>query len=94
MMTLTELKQVILDYIRELYEREYVGGLDIEYLDPTGYKVSFYLNRGEYPLSIITDLSEEEFLPFIKEELRSRKLHKTKYFSATKLPPENNILCK
>ena len=94
MMTLTELKQVILDYIRELYECEYVGGLDIEYLDPTGYKVSFYLNKGEYPLAIITDLSEEEFLPFIKEELRSRKLHRTKYFSATKLPPENNILCK
>ena len=86
MMTLTELKQVILDYIIELYDREYVGGLDIQYLDPTGYKVSFYLDRGEYPLSIITDLQEEEFLPFIKEELRSRKLHKTKYFSATKLP--------
>ena len=29
MMTLTELKQVILEYIRDLYEREYVGGLDI-----------------------------------------------------------------
>ena len=70
MMTLTELKQVILDYIRDLYEREYVGGLDIQQLDPTGYKVSFYLNRGEDPLNIITDLSEEEFLPFIKEELK------------------------
>ena len=94
MMTLTELKQVILGYIRELYKREYVGGLDIEYLDPTGYKVSFYLDKGENPLAIITDLSEEEFLPFIKEELRSRKLHKTKYFSATKLPPEPNRICK
>ena len=93
-MTLTELKQVILGYIRELYNREYVGGLDIQYLDPTGYKVSFYLDRGEYPLSIITDLSEEEFLPFIKEELRSIKLHKTKYFSATKLPPEPYTICK
>ena len=93
-MTLTELKQVILDYIRELYDREYVGGLDIQCLDPTGYKVSFYLDRGEYPLSIITDLSEEEFLPSIKEVFRSRKLHKTKYFSATKLPPEPYTLCK
>jgi hypothetical protein len=45
-------------------------------------------------LAIITDLSEEEFLPFIKEELRSRKLHKTKYFSATKLPPEPYTICK
>lgn len=93
-MTLTELKQVILEYIRQLYKREYVGCLDIEYLDPTGYKVSFYLNKGENPLVIITDLSEEDFLPFIKEELRSRKLHKTKYFSATKLPPEHNTICK
>ena len=88
MMTLTELKQVILDYIRDIYKREYVGGLDIKQLEPTGYKVSFYLNRGEYPLSIITDLPEKEFIPFIKEELRSRKLHKTKYFSATKVPPK------
>lgn len=94
MMTLTELKQVILGYIRELYKREYVGGLDIEYLDPTGYKVSFYLDKGENPLAIITDLSEEEFLPFIKEELRSRKLHRMKYFSATKLPPEPYTICK
>ena len=45
------------------------------------------------PLVIIADLPDEEFLPFIKEELRSRKLHRVKYFGATKLPPEQPIFC-
>ncbi|MEE0490686.1 hypothetical protein [Catenibacterium sp.] len=74
MMTHTELKQVILEYMRDLYKMEYIGGLDIESLDPVGYKVSFNFDRSEMPLVIIADLPDEEFLPFIKEELRSRKL--------------------
>lgn len=92
-MTHTELKQVILDYIRELYKMEYIGGLEITNLDPVGYKISFNFDKSEMPLVIIADLPDEEFLPFIKEELRSRKLHRVKYFGATKLPPEQPIFC-
>ena len=44
------------------------------------------------PLVIIADLPDEEFLPFIKEELRSRKLQRVKYYNATKLPPEQHNL--
>nr|UWG93901.1 MAG: hypothetical protein [Bacteriophage sp.] len=93
MMTHTELKQVILEYMRDLYKMEYIGGLDIESLDPVGYKVSFNFDRSEMPLVIIADLPDEEFLPFIKEELRSRKLQRVKYYNATKLPPEQHNLC-
>nr|DAX09113.1 MAG TPA: Putative transposase [Bacteriophage sp.] len=93
MMTHTELKQAILDYIRELYEMEYIGGLEITDLDPVGYKISFNFDKSEMPLVIIADLPDEEFLPFIKEELRSRKLHRVKYFGATKLPPEPITVC-
>lgn len=92
-MTHTELKQAILDYIRDKYEREFIGELIIEDLDPVGYKVSFNLDRSENPLVIIADLPDEEFLSFIKEELRSRKLHKTKHYLATKLPPEQHNTC-
>ena len=84
----TELKQVILDYIRELYKCEYVGEIKIEDLDPVGYKVSFYLDHSENPLVIMSDLPDDEFLIFIKEELRKRKLHKTSYYKCYKLPPE------
>lgn len=79
--------------MRDLYKMEYIGKIEIEDLDPIGYKVSFNLDRSENPLVIIADLPDEEFLPFIKEELRSRKLQRLKHFIATKLPPEQHNLC-
>lgn len=90
-MTHTELNQVIREYMRELYEMEFVGDIKIESLDPIGYKVSIYTTRGsEHPVVLIADLQEEQFLQYIKEELRSKKLHKTKYFSAVKIPNEGS----
>ena len=80
--------------MRDLYKMEYVGGLKIEDLDPEGYKVSFNLDKGENPLVIISDLPDKEFLVFIREELRSRKLQRVQYSSVTKLPPENPTICK
>mgnify|MGYP003289015192 FL=1 len=93
-MTHTELNQVIREYMRELYEMEFVGEIKIEDLEPVGYKVAFNFNRSENPVVIIADLPDEEFLPFIKEEIRSRKFHKVKYYSASKLPPEQIKYCK
>ena len=93
-MTHTELNQVIREYMRELYEMEFVGEIKIEDLDPVGYKVAFNLNHSENPVVIIADLPDAEFLPFIKEEIRSRKFQKVKYYSTSKLPPENLRICK
>ena len=93
-MTHTELNQVIREYMRELYEMEFIGDIKIEDLEPVGYKVAFNFNRSENPVVIIADLPDEEFLPFIKEEIRSRKFHKVKYYSASKLPPEQIKYCK
>lgn len=70
---------------------EYIGGIDIESLDPVGYKVSFNFDRSEMPLVIIADLPDNEFLPFIKEEIRSRKFNRTKYYNTSKLPPKQYI---
>ena len=71
--------------MRELYEAEFIGNIKIEDLDPIGYKVSFYTSRGsESPTVIMSDLQDEQFLDFIKQELRVLKLHKTKYFYLTK----------
>lgn len=80
--------------MRELYEMEFVGEIKIEDLEPVGYKVAFNFNKSENPVVIIADLPDEEFLPFIKEEIRSRKFHKVKYYSASKLPPEQIKYCK
>ena len=80
--------------MRELYEMEFIGDIKIEDLDPVGYKVAFNFNHAENPVVIIADLPDEEFLPFIKEEIRSRKFQKVKYYSTSKLPPENLRICK
>lgn len=84
-MTHSDLKQAILAYMRELYKAEFVGGLKIQSLEPTGYRVTLYLDNPEVGVDIISDLSDEEFLPFIKEELRKKKFNKTKYFKTIKL---------
>ena len=93
-MTHTELNQVIREYMRELYEMEFIGDIKIEDLDPVGYKIALNFNHSENPVVIIADLPDEEFLPFIKEEIRSRKFQKVKYYSTSKLPPENLRICK
>lgn len=80
--------------MRQLYKAEFVGDIKIESLDPTGYKVSFNFDRGEHPTTIISDLPDEEFLPFIKEELRVRKFQKTKYYNTSKIYPTYENYCK
>ena len=73
--------------MKELYKVEYVGGIKIEDLDPVGYKITFYLDNPYVGLNIIADLPDDEFIPYIREELRKRKLHKTKYFKTIKIYP-------
>lgn len=69
---------------------EFVGTIKIEDLDPIGYKVSLNLDRSENPLVLIADLPDDEFLEFMREEIRSRKLHKVKHYLASKVPGEMN----
>lgn len=65
----------------------FIGKLEITDLDPIGYKVSINLDNSENPLIIMGEYSDEDFIPFIKEELRSRKLHKLEHFKLQKLCP-------
>ena len=74
--------------MRELYEMEFIGDIKIEDLDPVGYKVAFNLNHSKNPVVIIADLPDEKFLPFIKEEIRSRKFHRVHYYNTSKIPPK------
>lgn len=72
---------------------EFIGEIKIEDLNPIGYKVSLNLDRSENPLVLIADLPDKEFLDFIKEEIRSRKLHKVKHYLATKVPGNTINIC-
>ena len=79
--------------MRQIYQAEFIGRIKIEDLDPVGYKFSFYLDNPEYPFVLITDLSGQEALDYIKEELRRSKLVKTKYFRTIKINKEKSRIC-
>lgn len=93
-MTTHDIEQVIRDMFKTLYCKEYQGVLKVHettYKFPgeepqhIGYRMDLGLNKDEKPLSIACDGSAEEFIQFVEEELKSRSLDRTKYFTAIQL---------
>lgn len=72
-MTLTDMKQVILDFIESEYKRKFIGDLKIEDVG-NEYKASFYLHNTENPLVLIAP--KENFIDFVKQELITKQLHR------------------
>ena len=58
--------------MRNIYHKEYEGKIDIQKLDPIGYSVKIGL--GMPPITMYAELDDEQFLKFIKEELRTKRL--------------------
>ena len=82
--TKCDIKQAILDIIKEVYCKEYTSKLIIkELLDEDknviGYNLTLGLNNIDKPLTINKEGTIPEFLDFIKQELRSRSLHHVNY---------------
>lgn len=63
----------------------FIGKIIIKNLEPEGYCVYLYLDNSEYPISIAAELPDDEFLSYIKDELRTRQLHRLKVFKLQKL---------
>lgn len=84
-----ELEQAILELIRRIYCKEYIGRIKvIETFDNNehlGYRLELGLNKDERPLSIAFEGSEKEFLSFIEKELKTRNLDAVEYFTAIQL---------
>jgi hypothetical protein len=94
MMTVQELEQAIQDMFTELYCKEYTGRLSVKETfstfpgeEPThlGYIVKIGLNKDEKPIEISKEGTDEEFLSFIKQELKDRSFQRTKYFTAIQI---------
>lgn len=77
-MTTQELEQVILEYIRDIYKKEYIGKIKIEHLNP-GYCVKLGMNTPETPIVIYGELEDKQFLKFLKNDLKSRNFHFSHY---------------
>lgn len=92
-MTLVELEQVILEYMRKIYDKEYIGKIKVEniygdFREPIGYKVILGLNNEEKPLVIAKEGSEKDLLKTIYEELRFRNLVEVEYFEGKQYEQE------
>lgn len=83
------MKDKILDLIYKIYNRCYIGKLEVTPLNPIGYDISMELHSDERPLHIAAELSDDEFLKFFEKELRSRHLATDHFYTGymTDLPP-------
>ena len=88
-MTIEEIKCTILQIIEQVYHKKYIGKLEVTRLEPIGLQVKFGMNNVDKPLVISAQLEDEDFLKFLREELRSRGLNTVKYFLGVKTYPDN-----
>lgn len=83
-----ELVQMILDYIKNLYKAEYEGSINVTQIGTT-YRLNIGLPSYMNPSSIACDAnSDEEFLDFIKEELRVRNYMRVYFYRVNRLKEE------
>jgi hypothetical protein len=87
-MTTLELKQAILEAVRDIYHKEYVGKIEIEEL-PKGYTLKLGFNKPEAPITISAELKAPDFIKFIRKELRERHFELVTYFTGYKYEPED-----
>lgn len=73
-MTTQELKQVILENIKDIYHKKYIGKISIQSF-PKGYSIKLGMNNDSAPITIYAELEDEQFLKFLKQELRDRRFN-------------------
>ena len=93
MIEMTQLEQEILDIIECTICGKYIGKLKVNILpdEPqcgdgcrteynTVYELRLYLDREFTPIIFSYEGTEDEFKEFIREEIRKRKIEKTRFF--------------
>lgn len=78
MMSTQELEALILDYMRDIYNAEYIGKLNVE-KRLHGYLIELGMMTPETPIVIYTELKGDKLKKFIKDELRNRQLSPDNY---------------
>lgn len=86
-----ELAQEIRDYIKSLYNADYIGYLEVEKLNP-GYKMSIGIPSYMFPTVLAGDFeTDEEFLDYIFEDLRTRNYLRQDYYKVIRLDKEGIV---
>ena len=89
---MNDMEQAILDIIESKYKCKYTGHIKVTKLGKggTGYKVIIDLDNPDKPMiQISADLTAEDFLKFVEQELVSRQLQRVKFFRGIKIYPED-----
>lgn len=91
---MTELEQEILEIINTEIDGKYIGKLRA-FHNGVAWELRLYLDRWFTPVILSFEGTEEEFKEFIKQEIKTRKMHKTKFYSINRYPivPESNLKC-
>lgn len=76
-----------------LHNKEFTGNIIIKNLEPQGYSVGFEIIQYR-PLYISACLPDEDFLKFMKQELRNKAFIFTKYYKTTLISDSHKPLAK
>lgn len=87
-MTTQDIEQAILEAVQDIYHKKYIGRLEVRELS-CGYQLLMWFNKPETPISISADGSAQDFIKFIRKELRERHFDLVQYFTGYKYEPED-----
>ena len=88
---MNNMEKAILDIIEKHYHKKYIGGIKVTKLgkEPTGFKLVLDLgNPDKRLLTLSADLTAEDFLKFVEQELISRQLIRVQWFKGVKIYPD------
>lgn len=88
-MTTQDIEQAILEAVQDIYHKKYVGKLEVRQLSK-GYQLLMWFNKPEAPITMSAECSAENFIKFIRKELRERHFELVQYFTGYKYDPKDD----
>lgn len=73
----------LLQAIEDIYNKKYIGYINVKELNPIGFDVSF--GNPEKPTHISAELNEDKFIKYFVQELRDRHLYDSQYFETRRI---------
>lgn len=87
-MTIPEIEQAILDTVKKVYCKEYIGTLRIERLQPQGLSVRLGMNVDDKPIYIAAQCDDETFIKYFEQELLDRDWDTIHFYLGTRTMPD------
>lgn len=92
----TQLEEEVRTVIKDIYQAEYVGTLNLTVMegDQPVYILRLGMNKDERPLFIAFEGNKDEFIKYLKQELRARRLSETHFYYGEKLYRNHEECCQ